>query len=98
MRGSRGITGRDIQQVVHFPESSKPDPIVPKRLIEGSRNASTASAGRRAAQRRRSRAGDPPAGRQGRPGDRDLLSLVVSASATSAGSRRWLQQIAPDLS
>src|SRR5258706_1702470 len=35
MRGSRGITGRDIQQVVHFPESAKPDPIVPKRLIEG---------------------------------------------------------------
>ena len=35
MRGSRGITGRDIRQVVHFPESAKPDPIVPKRLIEG---------------------------------------------------------------
>jgi len=35
MRGSRGITGRDIRRVVHFPESRKPDPIVPKRLIEG---------------------------------------------------------------
>jgi N-methylhydantoinase A len=35
MRGSRGITGRDIRKVVHFPESGKPDPIVPKRLIEG---------------------------------------------------------------
>ncbi|MBI1727463.1 MAG: hydantoinase/oxoprolinase family protein, partial [Candidatus Rokubacteria bacterium] len=35
MRGSRGITGRDIRRVVHFPESGKPDPIVPKRLIEG---------------------------------------------------------------
>jgi N-methylhydantoinase A len=35
MRGSRGIGGRDVRQVVHFPESSKPDPIVPKRLIEG---------------------------------------------------------------
>jgi N-methylhydantoinase A len=35
MRGSRGITGRDIRKVVHFPESDKPDPIVPKRLIEG---------------------------------------------------------------
>jgi N-methylhydantoinase A len=35
MRGSRGVTSRDIRKVVHFPESSKPDPIVPKRLIEG---------------------------------------------------------------
>ena len=35
MRGSRGLTGRDIRLVVHFPESSKPDPIVPKYLIEG---------------------------------------------------------------
>ncbi len=35
MRGSRGLTGRDIRRVVHIPESSKPDPIVPKYLIEG---------------------------------------------------------------
>ncbi len=35
MRGSRGLSGRDIQLIVHFPESSKPEPIVPKRLIEG---------------------------------------------------------------
>ena len=35
MRGSRGLTGRDIRLVVHIPESSKPDPIVPKYLIEG---------------------------------------------------------------
>jgi N-methylhydantoinase A len=35
MRGSRGLTGRDIRLVVHFPESQKPDPIVPKYLIEG---------------------------------------------------------------
>jgi N-methylhydantoinase A len=35
MRGSRGVTARDIRKVVHFPESSKPVPIVPKRLIEG---------------------------------------------------------------
>lgn len=35
MRGSRGVTGRDIRRVVHFPESRKPDPIVPKRLVEG---------------------------------------------------------------
>jgi N-methylhydantoinase A len=35
MRGSRGLTGRDIRLVVHFPESRKPDPIIPKRLIEG---------------------------------------------------------------
>ena len=35
MRGSRGLSGRDIRKVVHFPESQKPDPIVPKRLIEG---------------------------------------------------------------
>jgi N-methylhydantoinase A len=35
MRGSRGVTSRDINKVVHFPESQKPVPIVPKRLIEG---------------------------------------------------------------
>ncbi len=35
MRGSRGVTSRDIRKVVHFPESRKPVPIVPKRLIEG---------------------------------------------------------------
>jgi N-methylhydantoinase A len=35
MRGSRGVTSRDIRKVVHFPESAKPAPIVPKRLIEG---------------------------------------------------------------
>ena len=35
MRGSRGVTARDIRKVVHFPESRKPDPIVPKRLVEG---------------------------------------------------------------
>ena len=35
MRGSRGYAGRDIRKVVHFPETSKPAPIVPKRLIRG---------------------------------------------------------------
>jgi N-methylhydantoinase A len=35
MRGSRGFTGRDIRKVVHFPETAKPVPIVPKRLIRG---------------------------------------------------------------
>ena len=35
MRGSRGVTSRDLRKVVHFPESQKPVPIVPKRLIEG---------------------------------------------------------------
>src|SRR5438045_1239378 len=35
MRGSRGVTARDIRKVVHFPESQKPVPIVPKRLTEG---------------------------------------------------------------
>jgi N-methylhydantoinase A len=35
MRGSRGVTSRDIKRVVHFPSSQKPVPIVPKRLIEG---------------------------------------------------------------
>ncbi len=35
MRGSRGVTSRELRKVVHFPESAKPDPIVPKRLIEG---------------------------------------------------------------
>ncbi len=35
MRGSRGVSSRDIHKVVHFPSSQKPVPIVPKRLIEG---------------------------------------------------------------
>src|SRR6266513_133246 len=35
MRGSRGVTSRDIRKVVHFPESRKPAPIVPKRFIAG---------------------------------------------------------------
>ena len=35
MRGSRGYNGRDIRKVVHFPETQKPAPIVPKRLIRG---------------------------------------------------------------
>ncbi|HZT51617.1 MAG TPA: hydantoinase/oxoprolinase N-terminal domain-containing protein, partial [Stellaceae bacterium] len=35
MRGSRGLQGRDVRLVVHFPESQKPDPVVPKRLVEG---------------------------------------------------------------
>jgi len=35
MRGSRGYSGRDIRKVVHFPETAKPQPIVPKRLIRG---------------------------------------------------------------
>jgi len=35
MRGSRGYGGRDIRKVVHFPETAKPAPIVPKRLIKG---------------------------------------------------------------
>ncbi|HYX92659.1 MAG TPA: hydantoinase/oxoprolinase family protein [Myxococcaceae bacterium] len=35
MRGSRGVTSRDLKQVVHFSDGRKPAPIVPKRLIEG---------------------------------------------------------------
>jgi len=35
MRGSRGLSGQDIKLIVHIPESSKPDPIIPKRLIRG---------------------------------------------------------------
>ncbi len=35
MRGSRGVTSRDMTKVVHFPESGKPTPIVPKSLIRG---------------------------------------------------------------
>ena len=35
MRGSRGVSGRDIRQVVHFPDGLKPDPIIPKQLIKG---------------------------------------------------------------
>ncbi|MGH8598124.1 MAG: hydantoinase/oxoprolinase family protein, partial [Gammaproteobacteria bacterium] len=35
MRGSRGLSGQDIKLIVHIPESRKPDPIIPKRLIRG---------------------------------------------------------------
>ncbi len=35
MRGSRGVGQRDVRGIVHFPESRKPEPIVPKRLIRG---------------------------------------------------------------
>ncbi|MGI9607302.1 MAG: hydantoinase/oxoprolinase family protein [Acidimicrobiales bacterium] len=35
MRGSRGLSGQDIKLIVHIPESSKPEPLVPKRLIRG---------------------------------------------------------------
>src|SRR5882672_5082899 len=33
MRGARAVPGLNNVQVLHFPESSKPDPIVPKPLI-----------------------------------------------------------------
>ncbi|MEX2480421.1 MAG: hydantoinase/oxoprolinase family protein [Gammaproteobacteria bacterium] len=35
MRGSRGLSGQDIKLIVHIPESSKPEPLIPKRLIYG---------------------------------------------------------------
>lgn len=35
MRGSRGLSGKDIKLIVHIPESSKPEPLIPKRLIRG---------------------------------------------------------------
>ena len=35
MRGSRGLSGRDIRKVAHFSEGPKPHPIVPKSLIRG---------------------------------------------------------------
>lgn len=35
MRGSRGLSGQDIKLIVHIPESSKPDPLVPKKMIRG---------------------------------------------------------------
>jgi len=35
MRGSRGYGGREIRKVVHFPETAKPAPIVPKKRIRG---------------------------------------------------------------
>ncbi len=34
MRGARGIPGLSSELILHFPESRKPDPIVPKTLIE----------------------------------------------------------------
>ena len=35
MRGSRGLSGQDIKLIVHFPDSSKPEPLIPKKLIRG---------------------------------------------------------------
>jgi len=34
MRGARGIPGLSSELILHFPESYKPEPIVPKMLIE----------------------------------------------------------------
>jgi N-methylhydantoinase A len=34
MRGARGIPGLSSELILHFPESNKPEPIVPKPLIE----------------------------------------------------------------
>lgn len=34
MRGARGIPGLASELILHFPESNKPDPIIPKTLIE----------------------------------------------------------------
>jgi len=33
MRGARGVPGLASEKVLHFPESNKPDPLVPKTLI-----------------------------------------------------------------
>lgn len=35
MRGSRGLNGKDIRAITHFPDGIKPKPLVPKRLVEG---------------------------------------------------------------
>ncbi len=35
MRGSRGLSGQDIKLIVHIPESRKPEPLIPKRLVRG---------------------------------------------------------------
>jgi N-methylhydantoinase A len=35
MRGSRGVARHNVREIVHFPDSYKPEPIVPKRLIAG---------------------------------------------------------------
>ncbi|MEQ8232173.1 MAG: hydantoinase/oxoprolinase family protein [Gammaproteobacteria bacterium] len=35
MRGSRGLSGQDIKLIVHIPESKKPEPLIPKRLVRG---------------------------------------------------------------
>jgi len=97
MRGSRGITGRDIQQVVHFPESSKPDPIVPKRLIEGSRNASTASA-RSSCRSTKTKPSWRSAGWSPRASRRSRSAFSGrSASRPRAPGQAMVQQIAPDL-
>ena len=99
MRGSRGYGGRDIRKVVHFPETSKPVPIVPKRLIRGV-SERVDCFGEVVVQLNESEAEarDPRAARRGRAGDRDLLPVVVPQSRrTSSGSRRLVQKIAPDV-
>src|SRR3989440_2807604 len=35
MRGSRGYGGRDNRQGGHFPQTSKPPPVLPERLLPG---------------------------------------------------------------
>jgi N-methylhydantoinase A len=74
MRGSRGVTARDIRKVVHFPESQKPQPIVPKRFIEGVSERIDCF----------DRSRDQASGRSGRAGDRRVPPLVVQASPPRA--------------
>lgn len=35
MRGSRGLSGREIRKVAHFSEGLKPEPLVPKASVRG---------------------------------------------------------------
>jgi len=74
MRGSRGVSSRDILKY-HF-LSQKPVPIVPSGLIEGCRSGSTARRGGGAVERVRSRDRDK---RLVEPAPRRsvVLSLVV---------------------
>ncbi len=76
---------RDIRKVVHFPETSKPDPIVPKRLIRGvSERVDCFGEVVVAAERSGGRSGDPRAARGRRA--RRSRSASCGRSATPSTS------------
>ena len=85
MRGARGVPGLNNVQVLHFPESGKPDPIVPKPLIaEVSERVDCKGQVVVELNEEEAEAAIAQAGGQGRRGHRHLLPVVVQARRARA--------------